>query len=188
MKEASSPAYNRILLVGPCASGKSYLYESFPEEWRGIKYTTRAARPGEKHTKNYYFVNEYTFQEMEKVNLFKVIEEFTINKCPRVWKHGITVMEWYRKRVFILPPRAIEQMAREIPEEMKKCFVVYLDIPKRTRKERLSRIYGANAEEIERRLDDDLVEFAGFSQWNYRVSHSTFDRECLADKLLTKIK
>lgn len=172
--------YKRIILVGPGASGKSYLYDAFPERTRGVKYTTRPMRPGERHGYDYHFVEDYTFNVMQKEGLFKIVEEFTT--ATGVWKYGTTLMEWDEKQTFILPPRAIERLPRK---EMNQCFVVYLDISKSTRSKRLSA--RCSADTVERRLDDDFLAFAGFRGYNYHITDAHFDRKVLADRLQNKI-
>jgi guanylate kinase len=183
--EVDSQPYDRILIVGPGAAGKNYLYEQFPEECRGVKYTMRPMRAGEEHGKGYFFVDEYTFDVMQRKNLFKIVEEFDVGS-KTIWKYGITHLEWITKRVFIIPPYTAQRLACKIPTEMERCYVVFLDILKSTRRNRLVRRCGEDS--AEQRLDDDFVAFADFFKWNYRVTNARFDREVLADKLLKTLK
>ena len=150
----------RIVIVGPGASGKTFLYEQFPPELRSIKYTTRPMREGEKHGVDYYFIDDYTFRTMKERGLFQFHETF------RDWHYGTTVMSWEKDRVFILPPMIVEKHIR-------KDFVVFLDIPRHVREERLSK--RMDTDSVERRLDMDLLDFATFRQWSYRIIDPLFN-------------
>jgi guanylate kinase len=157
--------------VGPGASGKSHLYEQFPPKLRSVKYTTRPMRSGEEHGVDYNFVDEYTFRTMNERGLFQFHETFN------GWHYGTTVMSWNTHRVFILPPSVVEK------QHYRKEFIVFLDIPRRVREERLSRRLGS-ADSVERRLLADLLEFATFRRWSYRVIDPDFDAEKLVYRIL----
>lgn len=55
-------------MVGPSGAGKGTLFNEILKKYPNsfgfsVSYTTRAARPGEVHGKNYFFVSKEEFQE-----------------------------------------------------------------------------------------------------------------------------
>jgi GTPase SAR1 family protein len=182
MKNTTAPPKKRrVVLVGPAASGKTTLYHHFPDHERSVKYTTRPKRNGEVHGINYHFVDEYTFREMKTRGLFRFVEppsvedrvnmsvEDRVNtSTQREGWYGTTTMSWDTHRVFILSSTVVEkQLKRDRP------IVVYLDIPDDVRRHRLrNRIYGAR--KIERIMDSDWFDFAGFRGYTYHITDPAF--------------
>lgn len=172
-----NPLYKRVILTGPGGSGKSYLFGNFTTAMRSIKYTTRPIRSGEVHGEDYYFVDTFTYDTMSTRGLFKIKEEFNN------WKYGTSKISWNSDTVFILPPCAVmEQMSKKDIEE---SYIVFLDIPKSTRKERLNE--RCDADSVERRLEVDLIDFSLFITWNLTITDPLFDAGALAQLLLEKV-
>jgi guanylate kinase len=63
-----------FIISAPSGTGKTTLCKqlaaNLPGLWQSISYTTRMPRPGEEHGRDYYFVEEQTFQEMVARNDF----------------------------------------------------------------------------------------------------------------------
>jgi guanylate kinase len=126
-------------------------------------------RRGETHGVDYNFIDEYTFDEMNHRGLFKAVETY-----PQVgWNYGTTTMSWGRDRVFILPPSVLmEQLSRQ---DLSESFVLFLDIAKSTREARL--MERCDADSVERRLCADLMDFALFKTYDWRLDDPAFDAE-----------
>ncbi len=160
----------RIIIVGKGGSGKDYLCNAFTRaEVKNIKYTTRPKRPKEVHGTDYNFVDEYTFGVMLDSNAFKQHEEFN------EWKYGISCTYWDVAKVFIMTPIGISTLS---PKDIQESYIVYLDIDETVRKERLERRMGRDT--VERRLYADLLDFAEFFTYDYKIIDSMFDAEAIA--------
>ena len=63
-----------FIISAPSGTGKTTLCKqlttNLPGLWHSVSYTTRKPRPGEEHGREYYFVDEQTFQEMAARNEF----------------------------------------------------------------------------------------------------------------------
>ncbi len=63
-----------FIISAPSGTGKTTLCKqlttNLPGLWHSISYTTRKPRPGEEHGREYYFIEEQTFQEMIARNEF----------------------------------------------------------------------------------------------------------------------
>ncbi|MHA1679807.1 MAG: hypothetical protein ACTSUE_02290 [Promethearchaeota archaeon] len=177
-KKEATKRCKRVLIVGQGGSGKSYLYEKYPCSLRSVKYTTRPMREGDQHGIDYYFVDEYTFSTMKEQGLFKFEEKF------RDWNYGTTIMSWNNHCVFILPPSIVlKHMSRA---DIQESYIIFLDIPKSTRRERL--LKRCDADSVERRLAADLMDFSLFFTWSYQVTDPLFDAEALVEIALKEIK
>ena len=63
-----------FIISAPSGTGKTTLCKqlttNLPGLWHSVSYTTRKPRPGEEHGREYYFIEEQTFQEMAARNEF----------------------------------------------------------------------------------------------------------------------
>ena len=64
------------------------------------------------------------------------------------------------------------------PKDIQESYIVYLDIDETVRKERLERRMGRDT--VERRLYADLLDFAEFFTYDYKIIDSMFDAEAIA--------
>ena len=71
----------RIILVGPTASGKTFLRNRFEDKGFecDVSYTTRPMRPGEKDGVHYHFLEVKIFEEMIKEGGFYEWVEYNGN-------------------------------------------------------------------------------------------------------------
>lgn len=159
---------NKIVLVGKGASGKNFLMERL--ERRGfrhlISHTTRPMRNGEKNGREYHFVSNDEFERMIKDN-----ELFEYQKFGEYY-YGTSNKEWDMSDVVIMAPQGVENLNRLGVRQ--DCFVIYIDILYQVRKERLCCRNGNNNDEIENRLYNDEIEFAGFKDYDLRIENPNF--------------
>lgn len=77
-------------LMGKSCTGKDTIYKNLCNKYSDslykiVMYTTRPMRSGEKEGREYFFVNEEKYQELEKEN--KVIESRVYNTIHGPWRY-----------------------------------------------------------------------------------------------------
>lgn len=153
---------NKIIIVGKGASGKNVLMERF--EKRGfrhlVSHTTRPMRDGEVDGKDYHFVSNEEFEKMIKEGKFIEYQKFD------GFYYGTSTKEWDLSEVAIMAPQGIQNL-RDLGIR-KNCFVIYIDTPYCTRRDRLKlrSKYAKEYESIEKRLLADEEEFNGFVDYD----------------------
>lgn len=157
--------HRRIVLVGRAASGKDFLRKKLEDSGYvyGVSYTTRPPREGEIDGKDYRFLSPEKFQEMVDRNQF--YEHVGFNG----WRYGTSREQFYRDDVFIMTPHGL---SRVHPSDRKDSLVIFLDMPLEIRRERLSQ--RSDADRVERRLEADDKDFAGFNNYDVRITNPDF--------------
>lgn len=161
----------KIIVCGKSGSGKDYLRKNLQS--KGLlyasPYTTRPKRTGELDGVDYYFTEEESY--LKNRNTIFIEGNFF------GWFYGIGKEQWSYYDLFILPPSMIEK----IPVEQRKiCFIIYLDIDREIRKERLlsrNGVKGDKTEEgdsIERRLNSDDEDFKNFTNYDIKITNPNF--------------
>lgn len=174
--------HEKCIIIGPSGSGKDYLMRNLSKKGLkpGLKWTTRPKRKLEENGVTYNFVSESKFKESIKSGEFLVYQKFTVtpeNSEPQVWYYGITKEEFNNSQIFIMTPGEYSM----IPEDIRKnCFVVYLDIDRSIRENRL-RIREDKNDSIKRRLDSDDVDFKDFKDYDLRVTDPEFNADDVYD-------
>jgi guanylate kinase len=145
-----------------------------------LKMTTRPMRVNEVQNETYNFVNFETFRE--KINnddliCYQKFEVTPLDKSPEIWYYGITKEEFNNSQVFIMTPEDLSQID---PETRKKCFVVYLDIERKIRENRITK-RNDNNDSVLRRLDADEVDFKDFKDYDLRITDPEFEAEDVYD-------
>lgn len=172
----------KIIIVGPAASGKDYLIAYCIEKGlkRGMKWTTRPERKGEVNGVDYHFISEEVFKEMIDSNKFHEWEAFEVSErgLSKTWYYGATWEDFNEGRVFIKTPAAIKKLT---DEQRKQCFIVYLDIPLETRRNRLiERLNNLNdTDSFERRINGDNKDFENFGDYDMRIQDPEFDADMI---------
>jgi len=156
----------KLVLVGKAAAGKDHLRKRLIE--RGFKFgvscTTRPPRAGEQNGKDYFFLSEYQFLGL--INSGDMIEYQQFNG----WFYGLTREEFENSDVIILNREAVDML----PEEIRlKCMVMFLDIDKDTRLERMKE-RNDTADSLERRINADEQQYVGFENFDVRVTNPDF--------------
>ena len=162
----------KLILIGKSGSGKNYLLNKLKDLGLKIslKITTRPMRLNESDGVDYNFINEDSFDKLVESNQLIVYQDFYNNK-GEIWKYGILSEDFNNSQLFIMTPGEIKQMPIEI---RKKCFVVYLDIDRQIRENRLFHRNDTN-DSIIRRLDSDEKDFNNFKDYDLRITDPEFD-------------
>lgn len=156
----------KLVLVGKAAAGKDHLKTRLKNRGFkiGVSHTTRPPRPGEVDGVDYHFIAEATFKRMiEK-------EEFVEYMHFNGWYYGQTKEDFEQAEVMIMSKDGLDIL----PEEYRKeCMVIYLDIDRKTRVERLNMREDPN-DSVARRLLADDEQFKGFDDFEIRITNPDF--------------
>lgn len=157
----------RIILVGPTASGKTFLRQKMED--KGFKcdvsYTSRPPRPDEVDGVHYHFIGRRQFETLIAGGFFYEHVEYNGNY------YGTGQREWDELSLFIMETDGIKHIS---PEDRKRCFIIYLDPPILVRQERMANERGWDNDAIDDRLLTDRVKFAGFTDYDMIITDSEF--------------
>jgi guanylate kinase len=157
----------QIIITGPGASGKDYYVKHYlkenPNTVNCIFYTTRPMRKGEEHGKDYYFVSEIAFKEMDKKDLFLDVQNYNN------WFYGLPKYNYENSDICIMTPDTIKKHYDILKET---STIIYLDIPEQIRKERLSK--RNDSDSVDRRLKADFEMFKDFNLYHMRIVEPNF--------------
>jgi guanylate kinase len=172
----------KLLILGQSGAGKDFLVRNIvKKDLIGcLKMTTRPQRKHEIQWVTYEFVADWTFKEKIENDEFLCYQTFNVTpegRDPETWYYGITKAEFERAQVFIMTPGEFSKIDAET---RKNCFVVYLDIDREIREERILRRRDKN-DSVQRRLDSDEEDFKGFGDYDLRVTDPDFTAEDVYD-------
>lgn len=172
----------KVILLGKSGSGKDFLMRRLVDKGLkpGIKWTTRPPRIREIQGVNYNFVSEQIFNQFISNDEFLCHQSFTVtpdNREPETWYYGFTKTDFEQSQVIIMTPEEF----KSVPDSQRKdCFVVYLDIPREIRQNRLMNRRDKN-DSILRRLDADDEDFKSFKDYDLRITDPEFDADDVYD-------
>jgi len=152
----------KIIIVGGSGSGKDHLKRGLIKLGlrHSPKFTSRPRRELEVHGEDYDFIDKEFYLELQNTNQIKTSQNFIINN--ESWHYGITKENWNTNQIFIMTPYELTQIS---DEELKKCFVVYLNIDLQTRKKRIFQ-RNDNNDSTDRRLGSDTEDFKDFKKYD----------------------
>ena len=168
---------NLFVIAAPSGCGKTSLVKALIEQTKdlcvSISHTTRTARPGEEHGKNYFFVSKEEFDQINKNNGFiesaKVFDNYygsakqTIKDLLKSETDVILEIDW--------------QGARQVKEAFTNAIGIFILPPsKDTLRKRLTNRGKDNQAIIDRRMQDAVSEMQHFSEFDYLVINDNFDK------------
>jgi guanylate kinase len=161
----------KLIIVGKSGAGKNFLYDKLKVSLPGgIKYTTRPCRQKEVPNIDYYFIEDNKYNLMLENNKFFINQSFKIDGGVEV-KYGLSKEEFDKKQLFIFTPGEIQKLD---PETRKKCFIVYLDVPREVRESRLL-VRNDQYDSLQRRFLADDEDFKNFKDYDLKLSDSDYD-------------
>ena len=171
----------KLIIIGKSGSGKDYMVRQMIKKGlvAGVKTTSRPQRKGEVQWETYEFVADWTFTKMIEDDEFLVRQDFLVtpaDRDPETWYYGLTKQEFQRAQVFIMTPGELLMIDAETRKE---CFVVYLDIDRDIREQRVLRRRDMN-DSVKRRMDADDEDFAEFNKtgdYDLRVTDEEFNAD-----------
>lgn len=179
------------VIMGMMGSGKSTLVRELKKLGYKdlVSYTTRPMREGEKFGKDYYFVREKIFKELEELEFFIETREYKTKEEENdsVWFYGLPWDEYLDKPdgLVILDLDGTKELINKIGK--KNVNVIYLKATIEVLRDRvLNR--GDNTLEIERRLEDDLIKFANAENYSDLVIDCDVNLDVVVERVLTVLK
>lgn len=153
-----------IVLLGASGSGKSTIENELATHHgfeKIISYTTRKPRENEENGKDYYFVDNETFNEILDRDLFAEHDEYSQNRLYGTLKSDYVDGD----KVVVLTPNGLRQLKRSCPSE--NIFTVLVEASLGTRIKRYIDRRGINKfnfddkNEIAARVERDYGMFLG---------------------------
>jgi guanylate kinase len=167
--------YKRVILVGKGGSGKDYLRKEL--ESRGlsyaVSYTTRPPREEEIDHKDYIFISNDDVQDLIDSGFF--YEHVSFNG----WVYGTSVEQFQGRDLFIMTPSGISRIK---PYDRTESFIIYIDIDKDIRYERLEK-RKMPGDSVQRRIEADEKDFSNFTDFDFVINDPFFKVESLMDLL-----
>jgi guanylate kinase len=170
----------KVILVGPSGSGKDFLMRGLLKKDLNYapKFTTRPKRKFENQGLEYDFITNDDFSKLLEEDKIKTYQKFLIGES--IWYYGLTKETFDKTQLFVMTPFEINQLSEE---DLKGCFVVYLDIDLATRRTRLIRREDQN-DSVERRLAADAKDFANYNYYDLKITDPDFDADSIYDLMI----
>ncbi|MBP3256192.1 MAG: guanylate kinase [Clostridia bacterium] len=167
---------NLIYIMGKSSSGKDTIYQKLVERMETnsyVLYTTRPMRDGEQEGREYYFISNEKYKELEDEG--KVIEARHYNVINAegnkdVWTYAtIDDEQWDKKGDFITigsieSYNSLKEYLAKHPERNLHLLPIYIQISEEERRVRAIKRENEKAkpnfEEMERRLKADNIDFS----------------------------
>ena len=156
--------YMIICLLGASGSGKSIIEHELSKHngfSKIISYTTRQKRDGEENGRDYYFINNDTFNDMIDQGLFAEYDEYSRNRLYGTLKSDYTEDD----SVVVLTPNGLRQLKKNC--ETDNIFTVLVEASLGTRIKRyidrcnVNKFDYKDADEIFARINKDFGMFLG---------------------------
>ena len=164
-----------IVLLGASGSGKSPLEHELATHHgfeKIISYTTRQPRESEENGKDYYFVDNDTFNEILDRGLFAEHDEYSQNRL-----YGTLKSDYVEgNKVVVLTPNGLRQLKKNCPNE--DIFTVLVESSLGTRIKRyidrcdVNKFNFDDAGEIFERINRDFGMFLGLDKEVDLVVHN----------------
>ena len=157
----------RIILVGPSASGKNFMRETFLKKgFTGdVSYTTRNPRPNEKNGVDYNFISTSKFAKLIENKSFYEWTKYKGNL------YGTGIEEWNSRDIFIMETTGVSKINSK---DRESCVIFYLDPPTDSRIKRMIIERGWKWDEIAKRLSFDDKHFKAFSDYDITITNPYF--------------
>ena len=165
-----------IVLLGASGSGKSTIEHELSTHHgfeKIISYTTRQPRDNEENGKDYYFVDNNTFNEILNRGLFMEYDEYSQNRLYGTLKSDYVNGE---NKVVVLTPNGLRQLKKNCPNG--DIFTVLVEASLGTRVKRYIDRCGVDKfnfddkNEIASRVERDYGMFLGLEKEVDLVIHN----------------
>ena len=162
--KTKNKSMRRLILVGKGASGKDYARKMLENSGFSycVSHTTRPIREGEIDGVDYHFVEE------SEIGSIIFYESVRFNG----WFYGTSMYEFLNSNLFIMTPSGVSKLD---PLDRKESFIVYFDVSRDIRRERL--IKRSDVDLVDRRLEADELDFLGFVDFDYSIDDPEFKVE-----------
>jgi guanylate kinase len=166
-----------FIISAPSGTGKTTLCKqlttNLPGLWHSVSYTTRKPRPGEEHGREYYFIEEQTFQEMAARNEFVEWAHVYGQLYGTPWK---SVTEKIDQGIDVLLEIDV-QGAMQVKKRFEDSVSIFILPPSMTvLRSRLQTRASDTPEEIQRRLHKVKEEVWSYREYAYIVRNEDLGR------------
>lgn len=167
---------NFIYIMGKSATGKDTIYKKLLKQLEintYVPYTTRPKRAGEKQGKEYFFITNEQFEEIQKMHRVMEYRSYNVinsNGENDIWTYAtVDDKQWKREGDFITTGtlesyKNILAYLKQHPERDISMLPIYISIDERERRkraiEREQKQQKPNFEEMRRRLKADNLDFS----------------------------
>jgi guanylate kinase len=167
---------NLFIIAAPSGCGKTSLVKALIEKVDNlcvsVSHTTRAARPGEEHGKNYFFVSKEAFNEISNNNGFiesaQVFDNYygsakqTVKDLLEQGQDVILEIDW--------------QGAQQVKQSFTEAIGIFILPPSISAlEERLTDRGQDDQSIIDRRMQDAVSEMQHFNEFDYLVINDDFN-------------
>ena len=178
-----------IVLLGASGSGKSTIENELSRHYgfnKIVSYTTRSPRVGEENGKDYWFIDNNTFNDILDKDLFAEYDEYSQNRL-----YGTLKSDYVDgNKIVVLTPNGLRQLKKNCPDE--KIFTVLVEASLGTRVKRyidrcsVDKFNFDDANEIFARINRDFGMFLGLEREVDMVVDNSegSDIEILADEII----
>lgn len=153
-----------IVLLGASGSGKSTIEHELSNHYgyeKIISYTTRQPRASEENGKDYWFIDNNTFNEIKDRDLFAEYDEYSQGRM-----YGTLKSDYIDgNKVVVLTPNGLRKIRKNMPDA--EIFAVLVEASLGTRVKRYIDRCGVNTfnfddkNEIAARVERDFGMFSG---------------------------
>jgi guanylate kinase len=172
----------KVLILGKSGAGKDYMMSNLSV--RGLRpalrQTTRPIRTNEVDGREYDFISKSEFSKMVENDEFLTYQSYNV-KNNETWFYGLSKSEYEKSDIVIITPKELNEILEKV--DRKKCFVVYLDIDRKIREDRLLTREDKN-DSIKRRFDQDDIDFNVDIDFDLRITDPDYDAEDVYDLLI----
>lgn len=170
----SSPKGKIFILSGPSGSGKTTLYKKLLSEnkdlVKSISVTTRSAREGEKHGRDYFFVSPAMFEYKKKAGHFLESQKVFNNYYGTPKKSVRDLLKGGRNVLLCIDVKGAKVVSRAFPQAVK----IFVKPPSLSvLKERLSNRGSEDLSTMNLRLKIAEEELREASHYNHVVINDT---------------
>ena len=167
---------NLFIVAAPSGCGKTSLVKALIEKTENlcvsVSHTTRNARPGEVHGKNYFFVSQQEFDQINKDNGFiesaQVFDNFygsakqTVKDLLATGVDVILEIDW--------------QGARQVKQTFVDAIGIFILPPSEAAlRERLTDRGQDDKTIVDRRMQDAVSEMQHYNEFDYLVINDNFE-------------
>jgi len=170
-----------FVIAAPSGAGKTSLVRALlerkPELQFSISYTTRKPRPNEKHSHDYFFVDDDVFDRMVSEGKFLEHAKVFDNRYGTSREQVESILDSGDHVILEIDWQGAQQIRKSLPV----CQTIFILPPSRAELERRLRGRGTdNDEVIARRLRDSVSDMAHWNEFEYVVVNDVFEQALAA--------